>query len=286
MALIAASTRGDLTLIALLQDDILLELHVWDHQAPDGIEDLYTGRVDAIEKALAGCFVTLDNHVSGFLPDSAGGKSVTHGQYVSVSITRAGQNGKGPRLKLEDTPPGDKIGLTRPGPGPLFALAARFPQAEVVLDDYALIATLRSILADRLRYNAKAFDHVLEDEIASLAEPLAPLPYGASLHITEAPAATLLDVDTAAASHIQLMDLNKSILPEICRQIRLRNLSGGILLDFAGLKPAQRQKLLPALADALKLDPLAPRLLGLSHLGFAELNRRRVYPPLSEKLRL
>lgn len=284
--MIAASARGGLLLIALLEGDVLLELHVWDRNAPDGIGDLYTGRVDAVEKALAGCFVTLEHGLSGFLPDSAGGKQLSQGQYACVRITRAGQNGKGPRLRLETTHPEEKIGLMARGPGPLLDLAKRFPEAEIILDDYAVIASLRPVLAERMRHDSKAFDPVLEDEVAALIEPVAPLPYGACLHITQAPAATLLDVDAAAATSLDLTALNKAILPEICRQIRLRNLSGGILLDFAGLKSAQRQKLLPLLAAALRPDPLAPTVLGLSHLGFAEINRRRIRPPLSETLRL
>lgn len=284
--MIAVSARGDLILIALLDNDVLLELYVWDRSAPDGIGDLYTGRVDAVEKALAGCFVTLDKDISGFLPDSAGGKQLSQGQYACVRITRAGQNGKGPRLRLEDTPPGEKIGLIARGPGPLLELAERFPNADIVLDDYAVMAVLRPTLAERMRHDSKAFDPVLEDEVTSLLDPIAPLPHGARLHITQAPAATLLDVDAAAASSLDPTALNKAILPEICRQIRLRNLSGGIFLDFAGLKSTQRQKLLPLLANALRPDPLAPVLLGLSHLGFAEINRRRVRPPLSETLRL
>lgn len=282
MALIAVSAKGGQIRFALLEHDVLLEFGIWNRGAPDGVGDLYTGRVDAVEKALAGCFVTLDQGITGFLPDSAGGRGLTVGDYVCLRVTRAGQNGKGPRLKVEDQAPRDKIGLISHGPGPLVDLTARFPDAEIILDDYALIADLRPALEGRMRYEHAAFDPILEDEVATLTEPLAALPHGARLHITQAPAATLLDVDAATASHIQPLVLNKAIIPEICRQIRLRNLSGGILIDFAGLKAAQRQKLLPPLQEALKHDPLAPKLLGISHLGFAEINRRRVHPPLAE----
>lgn len=282
MALIAVSTKTGPIRIALLKNDLLLEFYIWDRTAPACVGDLYTGRVEAVEKALAGCFVALETERSGFLPDSAGGKHLTQGQYISARITRAGQKGKGPRLRRDDAPPADKIGLRAHGAGPLLALAEQYPDAAIVLDDYALIADLRPHLAGRMRYDALAFDPILEDEIATLTEPSVSLPHGACLHITEAPAATLLDIDAASASHLQPFMLNTAILPEICRQIRLRNLSGGILLDFAGLKPAQRQKLLPPLSEALKQDPLAPMMLGLSHLGFAEINRRRIYPPLSE----
>ena len=268
----------------MLRGDELTEFYAWNRETPDGLGDLYTGRVDAVEKALAGCFVALGPDMSGFLPDSAGGKTLTIGQYVSVRVTRAPQNGKGPRLTLDSTPPGDSPGLIATGPGPLLELAERFPEQEILIDDYALMATLRPALEGRMRYDAKAFDAVLEDEIATLAEPTAALPQGARLHITQAPAATLLDVDAASASHMNPVALNQAIIPEICRQIVLRNLSGGILIDFAGLRAAQRQKLLPALREALQRDPLAPTLLGLSHLGFAEINRRRIRPPLSEIL--
>ena len=282
--MIAASLRGALVRIVLLRGDDLAEFHLWNRNAPDGVGDLYTGRVDAVEKALAGCFVALGADASGFLPDSAGAKNLTQGQYISVRVTRAAQGGKGPRLALVNTPPGAAPGLIATGPGPLLELAERFPEQEIVLDDYALMAELRPALEGRLRYNANAFEPVLEDEIATLAEPYATLPHGALLHITPAPAATLLDVDAAAASHMPPLALNTAIIPEICRQIVLRNLSGGILIDFAGLKAAQRQKLLAPLREALKQDPLSPNLLGISHLGFAEINRRRIRPPLHEIL--
>ena len=284
MALIAASTQGVLVRIALLRGNGLTEFYVWNRAAPDGVGDLYTGRVEAVEKALAGCFLELGTDRSGFLPDSAGGKGLTIGQYVSVRVTRAAQNGKGLRLKLDSNPPGDSPGLVACGPGPLLELTERFRGHELVLDDYALMAELRPSLEGRMRYDARAFDAVLEDEIAALAEPTAALPHGARLHITAAPAATLLDVDTAAASHISPVVLNQAVIPEICRQVVLRNLSGGILIDFAGLKAAQRQKLLPGLRKTLQHDPLTPTLLGLSHLGFAEINRRRIRPPLHEIL--
>jgi Ribonuclease G/E len=48
------------------------------------------------------------------------------------------------------------------------------------------------------------------------------------------------------------------------------------------MKSAHRARLGAALKAALAADPLRPECLGFSHLGFAELTRRRVRPPLSE----
>jgi ribonuclease G len=278
--MIAVSRRGDVARIALLDGDVLQEFWWWDLAAPDGVGDVYTGRVDAVLPAMAGRFVDIGG-VSGFLPDSAGGKNLSVGTYVAIRVTRAAQGEKGPRLALAAVPVGAKPGLLARGPGPLLELCARIA-APVVVDDYALIAQLRPALEGRMRYEAGAFDAVLEDEVAGLAEPSAPLPMGAVMHVTAAPAAVMIDIDAKAASEVAPLVLNSAIVPEICRQIVLRNLSGGILIDFAGMKAAARAKLSVPLGEALKRDFLKPQFLGFSHLGFAEIVRRRVRPPLHE----
>jgi Ribonuclease G/E len=56
------------------------------------------------------------------------------------------------------------------------------------------------------------------------------------------------------------------------------------LIDFAGMKSSMRLKLLPTLNVALKMDPLYPKCAGFSHLGFAEITRPRIRPPLHEFL--
>ena len=279
MEVIAVSARDDTARIALLDGDVLREYWLWQESAPDGVGDIYTGRVEAVLPAMAGRFVQLGTQ-TGFLPDSAGGKSQPIGTYLAVRVTRAAQGDKGPRLAVVNNTPADKPGLLRRGSGPLLELAERYPAADIRVDDYAFIAKLRPALADRMRHDPQAFDPILEDEIASLAEPIAALPLGARMHITPAPAATMLDIDAGAASDTQPLALNLAIIPEICRQIVLRNLSGGILIDFAGMKPAARAKLAEPLKTALARDFLKHEFLGFSHLGFAEIVRRRIRPPL------
>ena len=281
MEVIAASRRGDLVRVARLQGDVLAEFWLWDLARPDDVGAVYTGRVEAVMTAMAGRFVDIGAAV-GFLPDSAGGKGLSVGTYVSVQVSRAAQGGKGPRLAVAQAECGDAPGLIRAGAGPLLELCARVPGVEVLVDDYALMAQLRPTLEGRMRYDARAFDAVLEDEVAGLAEASADLPMGARMHVSAAAAAVMIDVDAGAGSEVSPMVLNLAIIPEICRQIVLRNLSGGILIDFAGMKAAARAKLAEPLRAALGRDFLRPEFLGFSHLGFAEIVRRRVRAPLHE----
>jgi Ribonuclease G/E len=287
---IAVSVRAGITRIAVLDGDVLEEFYRADPAAPDGIGDIYTGRVIACAPGMAGCFLDLGGEKTGFLPDSVGPKNLSEGAYVTVQVTRSAQGGKGVRLAALAEPPGGKPGLIRLGPGALVALAERFSAAPIVADDYAVIAAHRPALEGRMIYRADAFDAVLEDEIAALAEPSAPLGHGAAMHIGVTKALTTIDIDAGAATATtgakapSQLALNIAIIPELVRQIVLRNLSGGIMIDFAGMKSAARAKLTAPLTEALGRDPLRARLLGFSHLGYAELTRPRIRPPLHEVL--
>ena len=98
-----------------------------------------------------------------------------------------------------------------------------------------------------------------------------------------------IDLDTAAASETvgqratALFAANRLAMPRLLHEIRLRNLSGAIVIDAAGLPARKRAAFAPVMEAALALDPLRPRLLGFSALGFAEIVRARRRPALHEQ---
>jgi ribonuclease G len=287
---LAAAAPGEVRVVAADADG-LHDLAIWRPGAPDGVGDLHRGRVVARAPALAGAFVAIGGE-DGFLPDSAGGKSVTEGDVLAVRVTRAAQGGKGKRLAAAPETAagaGPPARLAR-GPDAVQRLAALHPAAPVLVDDPALAAMLRPRLGERLRLVARAFDEATEAAVAALAEPVSELPGGLRLGVWPTPGLTALDVDLGpaaggrAAKGAAHLALNRAALPAIARQIRLRNLAGAILLDFAGLSPRRRAACGPDLAAALAPDPLAPRLLGFTALGLAEIVRARVHPPLHEML--
>lgn len=277
--------------VAVMRGAELLDYAIDRPGAPDGVGDVHAGRVSTVAPAMAGVFVALDG-ADGFLPDSEGGAGLTEGAMVSVQVTRSAQGGKGPRLTARGTggPFGPPVRLLQRGPGPLLRLASAYPEARVLFDDAFVLAQRRPALGQRAHLVGQAFDDALEAEIDALAEPVVALPGGMRASIVPTPALTAIDVDGAAATgeraakSASQLAANRAAIPALARQIRLRQLGGAILIDFAGMPARKRATLGPLLEACLRDDPAKPRLIGFTGLGLAEILRPRTAPPLHEVL--
>ena len=292
--LLAACSPGEVR-VAVLSDGVLLDYALHRPGEPDAVGDIHIGRVTAYLSAIAGAFVQI-GAASGFLPDSAG--AVTEGDLVAVRVTRAAQGGKGPRLSTRLDPAERELvalhgvveGLVARGPDAIRRLAASWPDATLACDDAAMTAMLRADLARPVALVARAFDDPLESEIGSLAQPDLSLPGGLRASIHPTPALVAIDIDMAAATaerrpkQTAQFAGNRAALPALLHQLRLRNLAGAILIDLAGLSTRKRRALAPTIEAALARDPLRPRLLGFTALGFVEILRPRVHPALHELL--
>ncbi len=245
------------------------------------------GRVIARVQALAGSFVALPSGAEGFLPDSQAPPNLTAGASVTVIVTRAPQAGKGPRLSAitPQTEAGLPVLIER-GPTAIEQLAALYPDASLIVDHFAAAAGLPSGAA----IDPAPWDDALASEIEALSGPAVALPGGARASIHPTPALVAIDVDIASASaerrpkSSSQREVNRAALPGLARAIRLRNLSGAIVVDLAGMSPKARAALAPDFRAALASDPLNPRFLGFSALGLAEVLRPRRHAPLHELL--
>jgi Ribonuclease G/E len=292
--IVATSSPGEVR-VAVADGDTLLDYAIGRPGAPDGVGDLHRGRILSVVPAMAGAFVALDG-ANGFLPDSEGAAGQSEGTMLGVRVTRAAQGGKGPRLTARlDAAEQALVGagpvtLVRRGPGPVERLARLYPDAPVLADDAGLAAELRPALGARVSVTHAALDEALAEQIEALERPDAALPGGARMSVHPTPALVAIDIDAGAATAERRgkaaaqAALNRRLLPALARQIRLRNLSGAILVDLAGMPQRKRAALGPALAAALADDPLHPRFLGFTALGLAEILRPRVHPPLHELL--
>ena len=114
---------------------------------------------------------------------------------------------------------------------------------------------------------------------------------GASLVIDETEALAAVDVNSGkmGAKKRQreaVLAINLEACGEAARQIRLRNLSGMIVIDFIHMiEEADRQAVTEALKTALAADRLKTDLYGFSKMGLMELTRQKIGPPLSQAVK-
>lgn len=111
---------------------------------------------------------------------------------------------------------------------------------------------------------------------------------GAYLIIQPTEALTVVDVNTGkniAKKDAQenFLRVNKEAAIEIARQLRLRNISGIVLVDFINLdaKDAE-EELLSVFRAELKKDPIPTQLIDMTKLGLVEVTRKKVKKSLRE----
>jgi ribonuclease G len=100
----------------------------------------------------------------------------------------------------------------------------------------------------------------------------------------------LLAIDVNTGRHIGKSSLEDTIyktnmeaVPEICRQLRLRDIGGLIVVDLIDMKRMQNQKRVEnEMRKRLREDPTATSCTGLSKFGLIEITRKRVRPELQE----
>ncbi|MFT9026590.1 ribonuclease E/G [Acetobacter indonesiensis] len=285
-----ASFPGEYRL-AVTDNQSLLDYALWRPAAPDGVGDVYLARISTLAPGMGGAFLDLGGGESGFLPLQSGKQPLTEGQTLVVRVTRAAQGGKGLRLQQEPAPDilPDKVGLIARGPTPLVRLAHRWPEARIIVDSAAASALIPQALRSRREQGV----HVLPADIAQACDALedasVALPGGMQASITPTPALIAIDMDapptfTGWTKQTAQFAANRDALPALLRQIQLRNLSGAILIDPAGLSTRKRQALLEPVKVMLQDDPLRPRCLGVTALGLIEIVRARIHPSLPELL--
>ena len=113
---------------------------------------------------------------------------------------------------------------------------------------------------------------------------------GAYLIIQPTEALTVIDVNTGkniAKKGVQenFLKVNKEAAIEIARQLRLRNISGIIVIDFMNLTSKDAEaELLSVLRTELRKDPVLSQVIDMTKLGLVEVTRKKVRKSLMEML--
>lgn len=113
---------------------------------------------------------------------------------------------------------------------------------------------------------------------------------GGYLVIQPTEALTVIDVNSGKyeggkKKEQSFLKINLEAAGEIARQIRLRNLSGIILIDFINMELAEsNHTLLAFLEKELKKDPIPTTLVDMTKLSLVEITRKKKEKPLLESV--
>ena len=114
---------------------------------------------------------------------------------------------------------------------------------------------------------------------------------GATIVIDPTEALTVIDVNTGKAisgkkvSEDTFFAINLEAAKEIAAQIKLRNLSGIILIDFINLSDSSKEEALKEmLRNEFKYDSVQTEVVDITKLGLMEITRKKVYKTLKEQL--
>ncbi|WP_299622345.1 ribonuclease E/G [Pelagibius sp.] len=302
--LIVSALGGEVR-AALVRDEALVELLVLRGDAPPQAGDLFLARVERFDKGLDGAFVDLGLERSGLLPKREMiGPPPPEGTALTVKVVRAPAAGKGARVSARVSAAeaaraeGHRAPARLPaGAAPLAGLLRSAAVTGVVADDAALLKQLeREAGADGCQFSLHTAREPLfetkglETQVEALLQPRVDCAGGSFLLIEPGQTLTAIDVnagrhDGRGGAEALARQVNHAAVPEIARQLRLRALSGLIVVDFLALRKAEdRKALAAALRRAVESDPEPCQVFGLSPSGLLEMTRRRSRPPLHEVL--
>lgn len=119
---------------------------------------------------------------------------------------------------------------------------------------------------------------------------------GAYLVIEQTEALVAIDVNTGkaiATGHKKesqdsyFYRINSEAAKEIMYQLRLRNLSGMILVDFINMTDhALEEALMEELSTLARKDPVYTRIVDMTALGLVEITRKKLREPLDKQLKI
>lgn len=284
-----------------LEGGAAVELHVERGDTrPAG--SIHLGRVVRLVAGLDAALVEIGEERPGFLP--LHGNPPDQGARIIAQVRREAQRGKGALLSARLVS-GEATAIAAraagldppvqlaPPPGFSATLALRLPGLpdRVFVDEATPLPELRATFAGAEIAHLPPEDWPLDVDAAfeSALAPSIALPGGGVMHIEETHAAVLIDVDTGSpetgSAERTALAVNLAAARALALQLRLRQLGGGIIADFAALEGrGPRERVRQAVAAALAADPARPQALGWTRLGHLEIVRPRRGRSLGEAM--
>jgi len=131
--------------------------------------------------------------------------------------------------------------------------------------------------------------HRVEEQIEKVFQRRVPLGNGGHLVIDQTEALVAIDVNSGRFRDESDLEetayrMNLEVIPEVCRQLRLRDLGGLIIIDMIDMRDLDRRREVSQLMRReLRKDKARVRVAPISEFGLIELTRQRVRPSLKQE---
>lgn len=156
-----------------------------------------------------------------------------------------------------------------------------------------------NFISDSMDKNIRLYEDVdfsltnlygLKTKLENATEKKVWLKSGANLIIEQTECLTAIDVNSSknikgTISQDTVFQINMEAAKEVAVQIRLRNLSGIIVVDFINMADKEKEvSLLTYLSELTAKDPVTTRVVDMTPLGLVEITRKKVHMCLREQL--
>ncbi len=173
---------------------------------------------------------------------------------------------------------------------------------EIVTDDQEIFLQIQTYLDKYQPENSDAVRlyqdsllplkklYSLEKAVSEALQKKVWLKSGGYLVIEPTEAMTVIDVNSGKYTGKKdfretILKINLEAAVEISRQLRLRNLSGMIIVDFIDMDTHEdREKLMSVLTDWCKKDPIKTTVVDMTKLGLVEITRKKIRKPFREQM--
>ncbi|MCM3215217.1 Rne/Rng family ribonuclease [Niallia taxi] len=130
----------------------------------------------------------------------------------------------------------------------------------------------------------------VEKDIEDALKRIVWLEKGAYLIIDETEAATIIDVNTGKYEgkhnlEQTAFDTNRYAALEAARQLKVRDLSGIILIDFIDMPKEHERKIEEIMKKELQKDSRQTKVIGFTALGILQITRKKTVVPLSQAVK-
>lgn len=172
-----------------------------------------------------------------------------------------------------------------------------FEVEEYVTDDLEILKTLKELLPETVWDQIRLYQDLtlplstlygLQIKLEELTQTKVWLPCGGYLCIEPTEALTVIDVNTGKAvkkgePEQVFFEVNKEAAYEIARQLRLRNLSGMVLIDFINMKDKTKEaEIISCMKSYVKTDFSSVKVYEFTKLGLLEMVRNKKSRALHE----